>query len=71
MVHNLIPSHTLLVASQRSRVCREVRQERRNITFPVATSALGRLTMYLSPRLRRRRGASLTAPLPPGGERLG
>ena len=36
MVDNFIPSHTLLVESQRSRACREVMQERRDITFPVA-----------------------------------
>jgi hypothetical protein len=33
MVHNLIPTHTLPVASQRSRACREVMEERRDISF--------------------------------------
>src|SRR5262249_9657197 len=36
MVHNLIPIHILPVASQRSRACREVMEERRGIIFPVA-----------------------------------
>ena len=40
IVNNLILSHTLLVASQRSRVCREVMQERRDTTFPVAARPL-------------------------------
>jgi hypothetical protein len=40
MVNNLIPSHTLLVVHQRSRVCREAMQERRDITFPVAARPL-------------------------------
>src|SRR5262249_11978965 len=35
MVHNLIPTTTLPVASQRLRACREVMEERRDITFPV------------------------------------
>jgi len=33
MVHSLIPTHTLPVASQRSRACREVMEERRDIRF--------------------------------------
>jgi hypothetical protein len=36
MVNNLIPTNTLPVASQRSRACREIMEERRDITFPVA-----------------------------------
>ena len=33
MVHHLIPTNILPVVSQRSRVCREVMEERRDISF--------------------------------------
>ena len=36
MVNTIIPTNTLPVASQRSRACREIMEERRDITFPVA-----------------------------------
>jgi hypothetical protein len=36
MIHNIISIHTLFVASQRSRVCRELMEERRGIILPLA-----------------------------------
>jgi len=71
MVHSLIPTHTLPVASQRSRACREVMEERRDIRFRFQHVWPGTLDHAPFPATASAEGAQFNLPPSPLAGKVG